>query len=143
MSKWLHVNRNKIKPFVVDASYTSRMILDSDFLNEAPVEPIIQINEGTFAPNPDPDKPAEGAAHTADEIYIVLSGHAEITMDGEPIRPEPGDVVYIPAGVNHAVRNLSREEPFRLLTLWKDGRANEMYEVRKNAWGKVFCTVDE
>ena len=141
MAKWLHVKSAKIRPFIVDETYTSKMLLDDDFLNDGCCG-VVQINAGEFRPNPHPELAPNCCAHEGDEIYIVLSGKAEIVLDGESIFPEPGDVVFIPAHVSHGVKNLSTEEPFRLFTVWKDGRRNDMYFIRKEKWGKVNCTID-
>jgi len=44
----------------------------------------------------DPQKP-----HTRDEIYVIISGTG-IFLNGEVRRPfEPGEVLFVPAGVEH------------------------------------------
>lgn len=142
MAKWLHVKSAKVRPFVVDETYTSSMLLDDDFLEDGPGG-VVQINAGVFQPNKNPERPVNCSAHDDDEIYVIISGTAEIVLEGESIYPQPGDVIYIPAHVSHGVKNLSAEEPFRLLTVWKDGRKNEMYHIRKEKWGKVNCMIDD
>ena len=143
MAKWLHIERDKIMPFVVDDTYSSRLLLDQDFLPEEEKHPVVQINEGTFAPNPNPDAPVEGAVHEADEIYVFLEGDADLFLDGECIHPKTGDVILIPAGVRHAARNRSTTKPFRLMTIWMDGRQNELYHIRKKAWNTSYRTIGD
>lgn len=143
VAKWMHVKRDRVMPFSKDDGYTSRMLLDEDFLEEAGRHPVVQVNEGTFAPNPHPNGSVACCAHDDDEIYVVLEGDADIILDGECIHPAVGDVIYIPAGVSHGVRNRCADKPFRIMTLWMNGRANDMYYIRKAAWGKVDCMIDE
>ena len=38
------------------------------------------------------------------EYYVVLSGTGEVELDHERLAVGPGDVVYIPPGVHHAMR---------------------------------------
>ena len=49
----------------------------------------------------------EAAKHyheIAAEHYYILSGAGEIELDDETIAVQPGDLVYIPPGVRHALR---------------------------------------
>ncbi|ORJ63422.1 cupin domain-containing protein [Geothermobacter hydrogeniphilus] len=46
----------------------------------------------------------------------VLSGTAEVSIGGERLQVNAGDVVFIPAGVPHWYRTLG-DEPFRFLCL--------------------------
>lgn len=39
------------------------------------------------------------------EVFVITTGRAEITVDGETARLAAGDVVTIPAGAVHAMRN--------------------------------------
>lgn len=41
---------------------------------------------------------------TAEESYFVLSGHGEVTIEGETRELTPGDAVAIPAGAVHQIR---------------------------------------
>jgi quercetin dioxygenase-like cupin family protein len=52
--------------------------------------------------------------HTGyDEIYYILSGEGEVTLDGATQRLRPGSVVVIPAGVVHSLQaDLGRELEF-------------------------------
>lgn len=43
--------------------------------------------------------------HTVDEIYFITEGSAEIELDGERQRLEPGDTVLVPAGCHHQIHN--------------------------------------
>ncbi len=46
-------------------------------------------------------------AHPEEEVYEVIEGELEITIDGAAHRARPGLVAIVPAGVRHAVRALT------------------------------------
>jgi mannose-6-phosphate isomerase-like protein (cupin superfamily) len=45
--------------------------------------------------------------HTQDEIYIVVQGTGIFNRDGEKIAFAPGDVLFVPAGMEHRFENFS------------------------------------
>jgi quercetin dioxygenase-like cupin family protein len=46
--------------------------------------------------------------HPAEEVYEVLEGELEITIDGVAHVARPGIVAVVPANIRHAVRALTR-----------------------------------
>ena len=64
-------------------------------------------------------------------------------MDDEIIDVYPNQVVFIPAGVFHALDNRESDEDLTILTFWRDYRFNDAYEARMKAWGTSFRTIDE
>ncbi|MGF1429100.1 cupin domain-containing protein [Kitasatospora sp. LaBMicrA B282] len=46
--------------------------------------------------------------HEAAEVLVVLEGHLELEVAGEPVRVVAGELYRVPAGVRHAVRPGSR-----------------------------------
>jgi len=40
-------------------------------------------------------------SHTQDEIYVVMQGSAVLELGGEPLGCQQGDVLFVPAGVEH------------------------------------------
>jgi mannose-6-phosphate isomerase-like protein (cupin superfamily) len=48
------------------------------------------------APEPDRQQP-----HEDDELYIVLEGRGELTVEGERLRLTEGQAVFVPAGAEH------------------------------------------
>jgi mannose-6-phosphate isomerase-like protein (cupin superfamily) len=48
--------------------------------------------------------------HTPDEIYRGVRGEFAVYVEDERIALRPGDVVHIPGGAAHTVRNESEEE---------------------------------
>jgi quercetin dioxygenase-like cupin family protein len=56
---------------------------------------------------PQADKPA--AKREYETVGYVIAGRAELTLEGQTLRLEPGDAWLVPAGAEHAYRIL---EPF-------------------------------
>ena len=56
--------------------------------------------------------------HTkADNVYIVKRGEGALTVDGKEYRIRENDVVYIPAGMKHALTNLS-DQVFEIFEIY-------------------------
>lgn len=51
--------------------------------------------------------------HTRDELYIVVEGRGEFTNGGERHEFSPGDLLFVPAGVEHRFENFTDD-----LTIW-------------------------
>lgn len=59
--------------------------------------------------------------HPWEEIYVVVEGELDVTIDGdEPRRVGPGGVVHIPANLGHSYRNATTA---RFLTIVTEGNA--------------------
>ncbi len=54
--------------------------------------------------------------HAQDEVYMVMSGRAAITVGGETTEVARGSVVYVPAGVPHRFHHIS--EDLRVLVVF-------------------------
>jgi quercetin dioxygenase-like cupin family protein len=54
--------------------------------------------------------------HPGEEIIYVLSGTIEYEVDGKPVTVKAGDVLFVPAGVIHAARNVGAEPAAELAT---------------------------
>ncbi|MEU8549901.1 MULTISPECIES: cupin domain-containing protein [Actinomycetes] len=54
--------------------------------------------------------------HAQDEVYVVMSGRASITVGEETTQVGRGSVVYVPAGVTHRFHHVS--EPLRVLVVF-------------------------
>ena len=66
-------------------------------------------------------------------------------MAGEHYDLKPGSVVFIPGGTFHALTNKSETEDFELITVWPGQPApgaNEMYDLRKEAWGTTYREIE-
>ena len=63
------------------------------------------MSAGLYAPiGADPQTP-----HSQDEIYIVRSGGAVFVMPGERQSCGVGDVLFVPAGIEHRFESLSAD----------------------------------
>ncbi|MFH0760195.1 MAG: cupin domain-containing protein [Bacteroidota bacterium] len=129
------IHSSEVKPFVVDDTYSSKMLMDDIVAGGK----AIHINEGTLKAGCS----TPGGVHQATEIYYVVKGEAVLHLGEEKTDIKAGSLVYIPAGVFHALDNKSRTEDFILLTLWENPEHNELYHARVKAWGKSFKTIDE
>lgn len=124
-----------VKEFVCDPSYSSKMLLDDSVAGTH----AINVNQGILKGG---GKTA-GATHEQNEIYFVLTGEAALRLDEERHDIQAGDLVFIPAGVFHALENKSQTQEFILLTFWEQAADNEVWHARMKAWGKTFKTIDE
>ena len=132
----LSVDVSKVKPLLFGDSYESRMILDHVITGR---DNVIQINHGTVKAG----YALGGGVHDDDEIYYILSGKGKLQLDDEIIDVFPNQVIFIPAGVYHALDNRKSSEDMTILTFWRDWTKNEAYEERIKQWGKSFKTIDE
>jgi mannose-6-phosphate isomerase-like protein (cupin superfamily) len=48
------------------------------------------------APEPDRQQP-----HADDEVYVVLQGRGQLTIEGETVDVSEGKAVFVPAGADH------------------------------------------
>ena len=132
----LVVDVDRVKPLELGGVYDSRMILDEVIAQK---EGVIQMNHGTVKPR----VALGGDLHDEDEIYYILTGHGKLKLNDEVIDIKPNMVIYIPAGVFHALDNSESDEEMTLLTFWKNANDNETYVKRVELWGKSYKTIDE
>ena len=129
------IDPGRVKPYEVGGIYASKMLLDDEMAGEKTV----QVNHGTLAPG----KALTPSAHEAAEIYVILEGQAELKIGNQLHIVKAGFVIFIPAGVDHGLRNLSNTERFVLVTLWREGEFNDLNKKRVADWGKAFVLLDE
>ena len=130
------VDVNRVKPLSFGAEYDSRMILDHVITGR---DGVIQMNHGTVKAG----YALGGGVHDDDEIYYILSGNGKLQLGEEIIDVYADQVIFIPAGCFHALDNSESTEDMKILTFWKDYRANEAYTARVKQWGTSFKTIDE
>ena len=53
-----------------------------------------------------PEQCWEDFTHSVDELVMVIEGKLEVKMQGHIFYPEVGEEIFIPANVNHSVRNI-------------------------------------
>ena len=49
------------------------------------------------------------APHDQDEIYIITSGHSNFNRNGEVVHCQKGDLLFVPAGMQHHFTNFSND----------------------------------
>ncbi len=47
--------------------------------------------------------------HDRDEIYFIISGQGNFINDGKRTQFQPGDFIFVPAGVEHGFENFSAD----------------------------------
>lgn len=52
----------------------------------------------------DPQQP-----HEEDEVYCVIAGRAQFTVDGQERRVGPGSVLYVEAGMEHRFHSIAED----------------------------------
>jgi mannose-6-phosphate isomerase-like protein (cupin superfamily) len=60
-----------------------------------------------------PALPNEQSPHTQDEIYVIVRGYGVLVHDGERQPFEPGDLLFVAAGVPHHFAEFGDD-----LTVW-------------------------
>ncbi|HCK09139.1 cupin domain-containing protein [bacterium] len=129
------IDPDRVKPFILDQSYSSKLLTDDDVAGT----PAININEGTLKGGC-----STGAGvHEETELYYAVRGEAILYLDGEPHEFNAGMVAVIPGGVHHSLDNKSDDDDFVLLTFWQKADYNGVHHKRLEAWGTSFKTIDE
>lgn len=55
----------------------------------------------------EPDTVDTQTPHKKDEIYVIVSGKAVFNRDGERVNCKRGDVIFVPAGMEHRFERFS------------------------------------
>jgi len=79
----------------------AQMILDRRILREIGFLAIANLEKG---------KTIESHRDPMEEIYFVLSGEGEMSVDEETRHVRPGDSTWIPAGSAHSLTNSSEKD---------------------------------
>lgn len=67
----------------------------------------------------DAGKDVDLHSHDEEETFVVISGSAELEVDGETTTLNFGDVAYLPRFAKHCLRNRS-EHPFVMIDIYWD-----------------------
>jgi mannose-6-phosphate isomerase-like protein (cupin superfamily) len=54
-----------------------------------------------------PEKTDPQTPHIQDELYVIISGHGKFLNDGKRSQFNPGDVLFVPAGIEHRFENFT------------------------------------
>ena len=63
--------------------------------------------------------------HAWEEIYVVLSGELDVTVDGKTTRLKPGGFAHVPANTPHGYRNVTDAH---FLTIVTKGNAAKFFQ---------------
>ena len=64
-----------------------------------------------------PDEEIGEEVHTVDQIFYVVKGEAEAVIDGKAGALDKGEMLIVPAGTYHNIRN-TEDDALKLLTIY-------------------------
>lgn len=70
-----------------------------------------------------PDKADTQKPHIQDELYVVASGSGTFFRDGASIQFNKGDVLFVPAGMEHRFENFTDDFATRVIFYGEEGGA--------------------
>ena len=76
---------------------------------------------------PEPD---HQSAHADDELYVVLEGRGQLTVEGETISLAEGQAAFVPAGADH---RFTGYEGLSVLVIFARGHASPPLPARQQA----------
>lgn len=70
--------------------------------------------------------------HKFDQIIFVVEGDGKAILDGKETIVKPGDLIFIPQGINHNVVNLDSKKPLKILSVYSstDIPADAIYKKK-------------
>jgi mannose-6-phosphate isomerase-like protein (cupin superfamily) len=64
--------------------------------------------------------------HKQDELYVIIKGHGAFYRDGERTSVKKGDVLFVPAGMEHRFENFSDDFAVWVIFYGPDGGEKEV-----------------
>lgn len=91
-----------------------------------------QIVFMSVSPATNPKNEIGKETHPFDQIIFIAKGQGKAILNGKSIMINPGDIVFIPQGVEHNVVNLSTKNPLKILSVYSstDIPANSIYKTK-------------
>ena len=89
--------------YVAHGGGIAQMVLDQRILKEIGFLAVATLEKG---------KELESHVDPMEEIYYIVRGEAEMTVDEDTKHVVPGDAIWIPAGSSHRLYNSGEEELF-------------------------------
>ena len=62
-------------------------------------------------------------SHNCEESVVLMEGRAVLDIDGREYELKPHEATYIPPGISHRFRNLSKTEPMKILWIYANASA--------------------
>ncbi len=66
----------------------------------------------------DPKTSIEGHSHDEEEAFVIVSGVADLILEGQRTKLKQGDTAYIPRNWHHTMKNNSTEDLVYLDMFW-------------------------
>lgn len=92
--------------YIAHGGAIAQMILDRRTLKEIGFLASATLDSG---------KIIENHIDPMEEIYFIVTGEGEMTVDNETRHVVPGDAIWIPAGAPHALENSGEKQMFILV----------------------------
>lgn len=58
--------------------------------------------------------------HPFDQVIYIIDGWARVILDGETNMAQAGDMILIPSGIKHNVKNLNEKTPLKIISFYTD-----------------------
>jgi mannose-6-phosphate isomerase-like protein (cupin superfamily) len=68
-----------------------------------------------------PDKIDTQTPHKQDELYVIASGSGTFLRDGEHVQYNKGDILFVPAGMEHRFENFTEDFATWVIFYGKEG----------------------
>lgn len=73
-----------------------------------------------------PQKTDSQTQHSQDELYVIVRGHGKLSRDGEILECKAGDVLFVPAGMEHRFQNFTDDFATWVVFYGKEGGEGEL-----------------
>jgi quercetin dioxygenase-like cupin family protein len=93
-----------------------------------------QIVFMNVTPNTNPNNEIGMETHKFDQIIFVVEGNGKAILSGKATMVKPGDMIFIPQGVEHNVINLNAKKPLKILSVYSatDIPAKSAYQKKSD-----------
>lgn len=93
-----------------------------------------QIVFMNISPKTNPNNEIGIETHKFDQIIFVVEGNGKAILNGKTTMVRPGDLIFIPRGVEHNVTNLNTKKTLKILSVYSstDIPANSTYQKKSD-----------
>jgi len=87
-----------------------------------------------ITPNTNPNNEIGIEIHKFDQIIFVVEGDGKAILSGKTTMVKPGDMIFIPQGIEHNVINMNAKKPLKILSIYSatDIPANSTYPKKSD-----------